>query len=50
MVGLGISISNDCTGRFLGVNIVNDIIAQFKSRGGTFEAESCLRSFLNTIT
>lgn len=50
MVGLSISIGVDVTGRTEGSNIINDIIAQFKSRGGTFEAESCLRSFLNTIT
>jgi len=31
-------------------DIVSKIIATFKARGGTFEAESCLRSFLNTIT
>lgn len=30
-------------------DIVSKIIAAFKARGGDFEAEACLRAFLNKI-
>lgn len=50
MLGLGNNLTNQ---RITKVNPITAILNAFKERvladGGTFEAESCLLTFLNTI-
>ncbi len=43
---IAIAIQTDVTSN---VSIIPSIIAAFKARGGDFEAEACLRAFLNKI-